>query len=274
MNVLFIGATGKVGSHVVPFLKPQFDLTLAAYTAGEVAGLPVAAVDICEWEATAALIKEGPGGAPFDAVVYCATANYRGVRHYDPEEHRRYFEHCIEVNARGAYHVYEAAYRAGISRVVHVGSLTAVLGSPRYDYIGLDTPDRPMDLYAATKIFGENVGRSYAFRPRRYRAQPDEIKTPMRVICLRLGQPFESEPEWRASRFCSSRIAVCMEDIARALERSLLTEVSYGVYPVVSQVDDIYIDPALYAELGYEPGWLLSAAANQWIRRDETHNAT
>jgi uronate dehydrogenase len=270
MNVLFIGATGRVGSHVVPFLKPQFDLTLAAYGAGEVAGLPVVAADICDWEATVALIKAGTAnGAPFDAVVYCATADYRGVHKRDAEARRQYFERCIEVNARGAYHVFEAAHRADVPRVVHVGSLTAVLGAPRYEYIDTDTPDRPSDLYAATKIFGENVGRSYAFWPRHFAPGSSRIKAPMQVICLRLGHPFESEAQWRASRFGSSQVAVSMEDIARALERALLSEVRYGVYPVVSQVDDTYIDPALYAELGYEPAWLLSVAADRWIRRDE-----
>jgi NAD(P)-dependent dehydrogenase (short-subunit alcohol dehydrogenase family) len=275
MNVLFIGATGRVGSQVVPFLQPQFELTLAAYSAGEVGGLPVVAADICNWEETATLLAAGTtDGAPFDAVVYCATADYRDVHKGDAEARRQYFERCIEVNARGAYHVFEAAHRAGVQRVVHVGSLTAMLGAPRYEYIGTDALDRPSDLYASTKIFGENVGRSYVFRPRHLGPDPDLLETPMRVICLRLGHPFESEAQWWASRFSESKVAVATEDIARAMTRALLTEVRYGVYPVVSQVDETYIDPALYAELGYEPTWLLSAAAGRWIRRDAAHAAS
>lgn len=269
MKVLFIGATGWVGSHVVPFLQPQFELTLAAHSSDKVAGLPVCAVDICDWETTAALVKSGTAnGRPFDAVVYCATADYRGVQWQDADGARQYFERCIEVNVRGTYHVFEAAYQAGISRVIHIGSLTAMLGMPQYEYINAATHDRPADLYAATKIFGENVGRSYAFPP----PGMENVRRPMQVICLRLGHPFSSEQQWRCSRHCCSRIGVCMEDIASAIDKALLSEVRYGVYPVVSQVDDTYIDPGLYAELGYEPGCHLSVAADRWIRCNKTSN--
>jgi len=43
MNVLYIGATGLVGSHVTPILKEKFDLTLTAFSEGEVKGMPVTA---------------------------------------------------------------------------------------------------------------------------------------------------------------------------------------------------------------------------------------
>jgi nucleoside-diphosphate-sugar epimerase len=251
MKVLFIGATGLVGSHAVAILKDKFDVTPAALNGGEVAGLPVQQIDIVKWDEIESAIKNGaPDGGNFDTVVYCATADYHVKRH-TAEDLRLYYENCIEVNARGAYHVFEAAWRAGVSRVVHIGSMTAMLGQPVYDYIGVGTPDRPNDLYAATKIFGENVGRSYAFR------QPDSGQS-MKVLCLRLAQPsVEDEPRtlsWIHSKE-SCGWAADVRDIASAIECCLTTDLQYGVYPVVSIANETAIDPALYAELGYTPQW-------------------
>jgi uronate dehydrogenase len=252
MKVLFIGATGLVGSHTVGILKDKFDITPAAIDGGEVAGLPVQQIDIVKWQDIEAAIKNGAAdGGKFDAVVYCATADYHHVNRGDDESLRHYYENCIEVNVRGAYHVFEAAWRAGVSRVVHIGSLTAMLGQPLYEYIDVGMPDRPNDLYAATKIFGENVGRSYAFR------QPDSGQS-MKVLCLRLAQPSaESEPRtltWVRSQD-SCGWAVDVRDIASAIECCLTTDLQYGVYPVVSTADKLFINPALYAELGYKPQW-------------------
>jgi nucleoside-diphosphate-sugar epimerase len=251
MKVLFIGATGLVGSHTVAILKDKFEITPAAIDGGEVAGLPVQQIDIVKWDEIESAVKNGaPDGGKFDAVVYCATANYH-VRKNDPETLRLYFENCIEVNARGAYHVLEAAWRAGVSRVVHIGSLMEYLGQPQPTHIGVDTPDQPHDVYAASKVFGEQVARSYAFR------QPDSGQS-MKILCLRLAQPsVEKEPQtlrWIHSEE-SCPWAADVRDIAAAIECCLVTDVQYGVYPVVSAADDTRIAPALYAELGYKPQW-------------------
>jgi len=252
MNVLFIGATGLVGSHTAPLLAEKFALTCTGLKEGQLAGLPVQPLDICDWDATASFIQNGTnGGEAFDAVIYCATANYHHIRMGDAEERRRYYEQCIEVNMRGAYHVFEAAWRAGITRVVHIGSMTSIMGYPRYESIDTETRDRPNDLYAATKIFGEHVGRSYAFR------KPPSGQQ-MKVICLRLAQPTAADDlrtqQWIAHSHYTA-MAVDMRDIALAMECALTTEVQYGVYPLVSGADEPYVDPQAYAELGYVPQW-------------------
>ena len=272
MNVLYIGATGLVGSHVVPFLAEKFHLTLTGYTTDKVNGMEVLPLDLTQWDATETLIKNGAtNGQPFDAVVYCATANYRENNQSDPDGRHRYYENCIEVNARGAYHVFEAAWRAGVSRVVHIGSMTAMLGQPVYEYIDHDTLDRPNDLYAATKIFGENVGRSYVFRPRRRRQLEPETEQRMQVICLRLGQPFSGETHWRRSPHNPSRLAAHMEDIAGAIECALRTDIPYGIYPVVSDVENPLVDPSTYAELGYQPLWRFDSTG---VQRKEDASTT
>src|SRR5690606_18757307 len=224
MKVLFIGATGLVGSYTVPLLKDHFTLTLAALNSGHLAGLPVRAIDICDWDATASFIKNGADGQRFDAVVYCATADYHQVKMHDAEARRLYYESCIEVNARGAYHVFEAAWRAGVSRVVFIGSMTAVLGQPRYTFIDAHTPDRCNDLYAATKILSEQIGHYYSLRP-------TPAGSRMQVLCLRLAQPTAAhEPgtqRWIQSA-ADCAMAADMRDIASAIACALQTDVPYG----------------------------------------------
>lgn len=256
MKVLFIGATGLVGSHVVPFLKDDFDLSLAAYSSGSVEGIDVTAVDICDWEAIETLIKNGTSdGDKFDAVVYCATANYREHKHGDAEGRRLYYENCIEVNVRGSYHVFEAAWRAEIPKVVHIGSTTSQMGRPRVEKVDAEVINQANDLYAASKIFGEQVGRSYVFRPYgKTESREGEAQT-MQVLCLRLGQPFTSSEQWENSHYRGTRQAAYVGDIAGAIACALRSEVPYGVYPIVSEVDNPWILPEAYAELGYTPHW-------------------
>ena len=59
MKVLFIGATGLIGSHVIPFLKDEFELTLAAINGGTIDGIDVSTVDICDWQSIESFIKNG-----------------------------------------------------------------------------------------------------------------------------------------------------------------------------------------------------------------------
>jgi nucleoside-diphosphate-sugar epimerase len=256
MKVLFIGATGLIGSHVIPFLKDEFELTLAAINGGTIDGIDVSTVDICDWESIESFIKNGTSnGDAFDAIVYCATANYRENNHREAEGLRLYYENCIEVNVRGAYHVFEAAWRAEIPKVVHIGSTTSQMGSPRIEKIGAEVINQANDLYAASKIFGEQVGRSYVFRPFGKRENRENEPPKMHVLCLRLGQPFLSEEQWMRSPHQGTRQPAYVGDIARAIACALRSDVPYGVYPIISGVDDPWILPEAYAEIGYSPGW-------------------
>jgi nucleoside-diphosphate-sugar epimerase len=259
MNVLFVGATGTVGRQVVPILNHEFKLTLAALGGGKISSLSVVDVDITNWEAVEELVHKGTeDGLPFDAVVNCAIADYRARAHdkTNPKLMHAYHEQCIEVNAKGAYHLYEAAARAGVPQVVYISSLTAFFGPPRYAYIDENTPDRPRDVYAACKVFGEHVGRYYAHRS-------EEEGARLKVVCLRLGQPYRSftfsDDSWQDSLSRRS-VATDARDIAQAIQCALEVEVQFGVYPIVSEADSTYIDPQLYAELGYKPCWKFTAA--------------
>lgn len=251
-RVLFLGATGVIGRRIVPLLADRFSLILAAREAGAVGGLPVAPVDIRDFEQTLA-VMEG-----MDAVVNAAIESpYRADGSYwnpsDPDERLAYNEGGVEVNVRGAYHLYEAAARAGVGKFVFVSSMTVVLGKPAYETIGPNTPPRPREFYACTKLFGEQLGQVYA------------AEYPMSVLCLRLGQPYPidhpDEREWLQDPR-GRGLFVAIEDIAQAVTGALTSANApkFAAVPIVSDSDSAWVDvsPAREA-IGYAPRFRFSA---------------
>lgn len=122
MNIAIVGATGFVGSHVVPHLVKAGHHVIAVSRTGR--RLP-------DWtdavEARAADVTTGTGLdealAGADAVVHLVAI---------PRETKgRRFE---EVNVRGTRRVVEAAQRAGIRRLVHL-SVLGVVDDPKLGYL-------------------------------------------------------------------------------------------------------------------------------------------
>jgi uronate dehydrogenase len=216
--------------------------------------LPVLHCDLTDFESTLDVLSRDR----FDAVVNCAIADYRGINWDDPESVRGYYERCIEINARGSYHLLEAASRTQVGRCVYISSLTAVMGRPLYDFVSRDAAPRPRDLYSVSKLFGEQLGETYAHRE----------SNALRVLCLRLGQPYpsftDSDEKWNENEF-SRAIMVHSDDIAQAIAGALRADVSYGVYPIISRSDSTWIDTSRSEEIGYVPRWNFTA---QGIRID------
>jgi uronate dehydrogenase len=81
-----------------------------------------------------------------------------------------------EANVEGTFQVFEAARRAGVSRVVYASSNHATGFTPLGDAeLPDDLPPRPDTLYGVTKAFGEALARYYVER------------YGFRVACLRIG---------------------------------------------------------------------------------------
>ena len=104
------------------------------------------------------------------------------------------WESLIKNNMEGTYHVFEAAKRAGVSRVIYASTIQVstgyVLNVEPYKSImagkfenlpesfdpvkTTDTP-WPINLYAASKVFGETLARMYS------------STTDLSCLCLRIG---------------------------------------------------------------------------------------
>jgi uronate dehydrogenase len=160
--VLITGAAGRIGRYLRDGLPPLgWQLRLLDIQPIQTDEDAVVA-DIRDADALDAAM-EG-----MDAVVHLA-----GIASEAP------FEDILDVNIEGSWHVFEAARRAGISRVVYASSNHAVGFTPRASMVGVDIPVRPDSYYGVSKVFGEALGRLYADRHA------------MSVVCLRIGSCFD-----------------------------------------------------------------------------------
>ncbi|MGW2515127.1 NAD-dependent epimerase/dehydratase family protein [Streptomyces scopuliridis] len=87
-----------------------------------------------------------------------------------------------KVNIHGTYNVYEAARRAGVSRVVYASSNHIVGFHPARQRIDESVLPRPDTYYGVSKVFGEALARLYY------------DKWGIESVCMRIGS-FRPEPE-------------------------------------------------------------------------------
>lgn len=92
------------------------------------------------------------------------------------------FSEILETNIVGTYHVFEAAKRSRVRRVVFASSNHATGFYPVSTIITPDVPVRPDTYYGVSKVCGEALGRLY------------HDKWGLEVVCLRIGS-FRAKPE-------------------------------------------------------------------------------
>ncbi len=166
-RVLLTGAAGRIGSCLRTGLRGELEeLRLTD-------SQPVGVLGAGETYAHAELADRSAIARAMDGIE--AVIHLGGVADEAP------FEELVHPNVHGTFNVFEAARRAGATRVVYASSNRITGFYPVSQRISGDDPPRPDGLYAATKAWGEALGRLYA------------DKFGLEVICLRIGS-FESEP--------------------------------------------------------------------------------
>ena len=147
-RVLITGAAGRIGSVLraglsgaYPVLRLSDIAPLGEAGPGEELH-PADLRDLSEVEATMVGV---------DAVVHVG-----GVAEEDA------WEPIHAANIVGRYHVFEAARRKDVKRVVFASSSHVIGYTRRPDRIGPDAMFRPDSRYGVSKLFGEGLGRLYA----------------------------------------------------------------------------------------------------------------
>jgi uronate dehydrogenase len=117
----------------------------------------------------------------FEAVQR-AVAGVDAVVHLGAVPNEAAFEVIAGPNLHGVYHVFEAARRSGVRRVVYASSNHATgmyeVGAP----LDGSVAPRPDGLYGASKVFGEAMARMYVDR------------FGLSAVCLRIGS-FKPQPQ-------------------------------------------------------------------------------
>lgn len=147
------------------------------------------------------------------------------------------FADILRANIEGTYHVFDAARRVGVPRVIYASSNHAVGFTPRQPLAGVDLPPRPDTYYGVSKVFGEALGRLYVDR------------YGMAVACLRIGS-FAPAP--RTPRELSTWLS--HGDAVRLVHASLSApDLTYAVVYGISANTRGWWDHAPGRTLGYQP---------------------
>ena len=147
------------------------------------------------------------------------------------------FAPILEANIVGVWHLYEAARRHGVRRVVFASS-NHVTGFYRQDQvIGPEAPMRPDGHYGLSKAFGENLSRFYFDR------------YGLETVCLRIGSSF---PEPKDRRMLATWLSY--DDLERLVVASLTAPVvGHSVVYGLSDNTTRWWDNTSAAHIGFRP---------------------
>ena len=222
-RLLLTGAAGGLGRE----LRPRLRRLAGVLRLSDVAELAPAAAG--EEVMTAAL----QDAAAVDRIV----AGSQAIVHLGGVSTEGPFAPILDANIVGVWHLYEAARRHGVKRIVFASS-NHVTGFYRQDEVIAPTdPMRPDGHYGLSKAFGENVARFYFDR------------YGIESVCLRIGSSF---PEPKDRRMLATWLSY--DDLERLVVASLTAPVvGCSIVYGVSDNTTTWWDNTSAAHLGFRP---------------------
>lgn len=222
-RLLLTGAAGGLGQALRTRLKANcavLRLSDVVAMAGAEPGEEVVQADLADADAVDRLV------AGCQAIVHLG-----GVSTEQP------WVPILKANIEGVYHLYEAARRHGVRRVVFASS-NHVMGFYRQsETIDASHPPRPDGLYGLSKAFGEDLSRLYFDR--------HGIET----ACVRIGSSF---PEPRDRRMLATWLSY--DDLHRLITACLTTPVlGHTIIYGTSDNAVSWYDNRLARHVGYRP---------------------
>jgi uronate dehydrogenase len=222
-TILITGAAGRLGTELRRGLAPLARILRLASLDG-VENLAANEEDVRFDLADQAAAIEAARGV--DAIV-----------HFGGASTEKPWDEVLNANIRGSYHIYEAARKNGVGRVVYASSVHAIGYHRLEDQIDADAPHRPDGLYGLSKCFAEDLGRLYW------------DKFGIETVALRI---FSSFPEPADRRMLWSWLA--FEDCIR-LTTAALTAPRVGFTIAFGMSDNAVkpVDNRLAGHLGFHP---------------------
>jgi uronate dehydrogenase len=164
-------------------------------------------------------------------------AGVDAILHFGGVSVERSFEEILGANICGVFHIYEAARRHNVKRVIFASS-NHVIGFHKQDErLDARSLRRPDSYYGLSKSYGEDVASFYFDR------------YGIETVSIRIGSSF-SEPQNR--RMMSTWLS--FGDLTQLLERALYTpNVGHTVVYGVSDNKNVWWDNSLAAHLKYQP---------------------
>jgi uronate dehydrogenase len=222
-TLLLTGAAGGLGQALRPRLKANCK-TLRLSDLRDF-GAAEAGEDIVQGDlADAAAVDRMVAGT--DAIVHLGGYSVEGP-----------FEPILQANIVGVYHLYEAARRHGVKRVVFASSNHVVGFYRQSETIDAAAPPRPDGLYGVSKAFGEDLARFYFDR------------WGIETACIRIGSSF---PEPKDRRMLATWLS--FDDLHRLITACLETPVlGHSIVYGMSDNALTWWDNRLARHIGYRP---------------------
>ena len=237
MRLLITGINGLIGTVLRNALQQQHTL-YGLDREGEFSE-QVQSADISNYQQIAPVVKQF---LPLDAIIHLA-----GNPKVDAS-----WESVLQANIIGTRNIFEAAREFHVPQVVYASS-NHVTGAyhgfeptlykytqPGPPMISPEDPIRPDSDYGLSKAFGEAVARYYFDR------------WGIKAICLRIGAVLKNDDPTTESQ--NRRIWLSHRDLVQLVEKSLTSDVTFGIYYGISNNRDAFWDISnARADLGFAP---------------------
>ncbi|KWS83043.1 NAD-dependent epimerase/dehydratase family protein [Pseudomonas amygdali] len=169
--------------------------------------------------------------------VYRLIEGVDAIVHFGGVSVERPFEEILGANICGVFHIYEAARRHGVKRVIFASSNHVIGFYKQTETIDAHSPRRPDSYYGLSKSYGEDMASFYFDR---YGIQ---------TVSVRIGSSF---PEPQNRRMMSTWLS--FGDLTQLIERSLYTpDVGHTVVYGVSDNKTVWWDNRFASKLDYTP---------------------
>jgi nucleoside-diphosphate-sugar epimerase len=228
-KVLITGAAGRIGSFITAQWVDRYDLVITdVRTPAQTYGFPFHQANLADFDAVRALC-EG-----MDTVVHLGA---------DPSMEAKW-ESLLPNNLVATYNVFESAAQAQCRRIIFASSVNAVFGYPPDVQVQRNMPIRPINLYGATKVWGEAVASSYA------------AQTGLSCICLRFGWVVDRNSDQIRTEHQYIDIALTYEDLTRLVAGAIDApdDMKYEIFHGVSNNRWKRLDISKARKLlGYDP---------------------
>ncbi|TBW04381.1 NAD(P)-dependent oxidoreductase [Azotobacter chroococcum] len=171
------------------------------------------------------------------AAVHALTEGVNAIVHFGGLSVERRFEEILEANIRGTFHIYEAARRHGIRRVVFASSNHVIGFYKQSEKLDAGVVHRPDGYYGLSKAYGEDMASFYFDR------------YGIETVSIRIGSSFD---EAQNRRMLSTWLSY--RDLTDLIGRALFTpNVGHTIVYGASNNRDQWWDNRLAAHLGFEP---------------------
>ncbi|WP_407315914.1 NAD-dependent epimerase/dehydratase family protein [Pseudomonas sp. nanlin1] len=223
-RLLLTGAAGGLGTVLRESLKPHCEILRLS----DIAPMPAAAGPHEEvW----------PCDLSDKHAVHQLVEGVDAILHFGGVSVERPFEEILGPNISGVFHIYEAARRHGVKRVVFASSNHTIGFYHQEQTLDAHAPRRPDGYYGLSKAYGEDMATFYFDR------------YGIETVSLRIGSSF-AKPQNRRMLCTWLSFADLTQLIVKALA---VPEVGHTVVYGVSANKTVWWDNHLAARLGYAP---------------------